>query len=441
MATPGTTNDTIVSAVAANEPDTAAVLPSPAPLDQETEKNEGQNGSQDDDGSNVKNIMTASPSKPVTRIEDSVEAIDAFEEAIEKVGELIPVITKDSRKTARVQQQRKVVSKPDANQVDMAVPESTRKSMTSTRSITAGSGNQAGKPKASLRRQTAAPSPPKSIVKQTATPMTRSRVASAGLAMDYGSSSKQASRKTRAAVKRVSSIHKAPFQPTKSTKPPTRPSFELPGDAVARKLKEQREERLKRDEEAPKKSAFKARPVRLSQAPIVKHTATSKARMSLAKSDATKSSISDDRAPKNRPLTRPGSTPVAETNKRLSTAPNPKKLVRTSAVMTTRVVSHSGSGQATASSKVGLADDNRSNVTAFEAAQQKIRGKEVFNRIRIEQDERERAKKVKEEAARKARADAAERGRVASREWAEKQKLKKMGSEKNGDSKSGLASI
>lgn len=34
-----------------------------------------------------------------------------------------------------------------------------------------------------------------------------------------------------------------------------------------------------------------------------------------------------------------------------------------------------------------------------------------------------------EEAAKKARAEAAERGRIASRQWAEKQKLRKVSSE------------
>jgi hypothetical protein len=66
-----------------------------------------------------------------------------------------------------------------------------------------------------------------------------------------------------------------------------------------------------------------------------------------------------------------------------------------------------------------------------ETAQLKLRGKEVFNRNRVELDERERARKEKEEAARRARAEAAERGRIASREWAEKQRMKKMAVEKN----------
>ena len=54
----------------------------------------------------------------------------------------------------------------------------------------------------------------------------------------------------------------------------------------------------------------------------------------------------------------------------------------------------------------------------------------MFNRNRVGLDERERARKEKEEAARKARAEAAERGRIASREWAEKQRMKKVAMEK-----------
>ena len=69
----------------------------------------------------------------------------------------------------------------------------------------------------------------------------------------------------------------------KSTKPLTRPCFELPGEAVSRRLREERQARLRRDEEAAEaRREFWARPVRLSKrpAPVVKATVTSKARES-----------------------------------------------------------------------------------------------------------------------------------------------------------------
>ena len=55
-----------------------------------------------------------------------------------------------------------------------------------------------------------------------------------------------------------------------------------------------------------------------------------------------------------------------------------------------------------------------------------IKGKEVYARNAAARNAAENEKKEKEDAARKARAAAAERGRAASREWAEKQKVKKM---------------
>ena len=54
----------------------------------------------------------------------------------------------------------------------------------------------------------------------------------------------------------------------------------------------------------------------------------------------------------------------------------------------------------------------------------KLKGREVFNRDRMEKEARERERKEKEEAAKRARAEAAERGRIASREWAERQRKK-----------------
>jgi len=54
------------------------------------------------------------------------------------------------------------------------------------------------------------------------------------------------------------------------------------------------------------------------------------------------------------------------------------------------------------------------------------KGKEVYARFSAARNAAENEKKEKEDAARKARAAAAERGRAASREWAEKQKVKKM---------------
>lgn len=309
-------------------------------------------------------IMVSSPSKAITRIEDSVEAIDAFEEAIEMVGESIPAIPEGPRSP------KKVTKAEDASHMPIE-------------------NNKAG-----------------SNDSNHSVPTKSARPSNFKTRMTTRATSKTAT--TPAKSKRISSIHSPPFQPTKSTKPPTRSNFELPGEAVARKLKEQREARLKREEVEPaKKPVLRNRPAR--QVPVVRQTTTSSARLSLAKADVKKAG----------PL-----RASVDNNKRLSTLSQVKR---------TRL-SHSAnaSGMSTnAGPSTNATGTSRLSISVSDAAQLKLRGKEVFNRNRVELDERARARKEKEEAARKARAEAAERGRIASREWAEKQRMKKLAVEKS----------
>lgn len=69
-----------------------------------------------------------------------------------------------------------------------------------------------------------------------------------------------------------------------------------------------------------------------------------------------------------------------------------------------------------------LSAAGKAPVTATETAQQRQRGKAVFNRSKAEKEEQDKLANEKREAAKKARAEAAEKGRQASREWAEKAK-------------------
>ena len=74
-----------------------------------------------------------------------------------------------------------------------------------------------------------------------------------------------------------------------------------------------------------------------------------------------------------------------------------------------------------------LAENGKPTVAPVDAGALKAKGKQVFNRDKVEKDNAERERREKEEAAKKARAEAAERGRIASREWAERQRKKLMG--------------
>ncbi|KAJ4254198.1 hypothetical protein NW757_005343 [Fusarium falciforme] len=201
----------------------------------------------------------------------------------------------------------------------------------------------------------------------------------------------------------------------KSSKPPTKANFELPGEAFSRRKREEREARLKaQEEEERKKREFKARPVRTSITPasIPRETIASLARQGKLPQE-------DDGAKhenKTKRLSVTGSRVVAPSEAkpshgrgRLSTATSREDL--------SRGTSTSG----------GSASGKRATLTAEEAHQLKLRGKEIFQRDNTSfQRDREREKREREAATRLAREQAAERSRIASREWAEKKKRKEQ---------------
>lgn len=402
------------------------------------------------DDSFVGKIITRSPAKIVTRIEDSVEAIDAFEEEMEKIGELMPTIS-DTVPPVKAQNLK-------------------------------GNVAQSGRRK----------------LKNTGAANPNSKVASRS-SEEHSTYSDEASAKVKYDAKRtiskkapnlVSSIHKTPFQPTKSNKPPTRSTFELPGEAVAKKLREQREERLRNEGEGGKQKVqlppkavkstkpltqptfelpgdtvarklkeqrerrlkqqeadaktqqreFRARTIRLSQPPVVRGNATSKARMSLAKEAAMSNHLQgQDHAPTIRAANkRQASLAAADDSKRLSTLSIAKRTPRVATGTSTRTTR--GPSLATITSSRLSASAASQRVTSDgKSAHQTARGREVFERNRIATEELERLRKEKEEAAKKARAEAAERGRIASRQWAEKQKARKISADKGKDQKAATA--
>lgn len=253
----------------------------------------------------------------------------------------------------------------------------------------------------------------------------------------------------------IAALHTPP-PVAKSDKPATKANFQLPGEAIAAKLKLQREERLKRDSvEEQKKREFKARPITRPLKPVeVKTTAASRARISLAgtggagssQRDARqslagtlskRSSVSHVRASmtSNSGLARQSAKSNVATSAKAqikaSKTPRPsendpkvsaasgkaKDKTHTSSKMTSPGTTEplqpraSTSGEAT---KSATAPPVRRPVVE--------KGKQVFNRDKVDKEERDKALQAKMDATRKARAEAAERGRLASREWAEKKK-------------------
>lgn len=79
----------------------------------------------------------------------------------------------------------------------------------------------------------------------------------------------------------------------------------------------------------------------------------------------------------------------------------------------------------TASIHGGSSAGKRSTISAEEVQQQKLRGREIMHRDNSYVADRERERREREAATKQARKDAAERSRQISREWAEKQRLRK----------------
>ncbi|SCO80326.1 uncharacterized protein FRV6_04539 [Fusarium oxysporum] len=208
----------------------------------------------------------------------------------------------------------------------------------------------------------------------------------------------------------------APPPRPKSSKPLTKPNFELPGEAISRRKREEREARLKaQEEEEQKKREFKARPVRHSLMPgsIPRETITSLARQGkLPQDEATKTSTSTKVKRMSMQGPRPptmSEAPVTQSRGRLSTATSREDLSRATSTST-----GSGGGK-------------RTTLTAEEAYQLRLRGKEIFQRDNTSfTRDRERERREREEATRLAREQAAERSRIASREWAEKKRRKEL---------------
>ncbi|KAM0498739.1 hypothetical protein ACHAP8_005959 [Fusarium lateritium] len=201
----------------------------------------------------------------------------------------------------------------------------------------------------------------------------------------------------------------------KSSKPLTKPTFELPGEAISRRKREERETRLKaQEEEEQRKREFKARPMRNSITPgsIPRETIASLSRKGKLppQEDTSKQpiNIKTKRMSSLGPWSAPGSqSQISQSRGRLSTTTSHENLNRETSTST-------GSG-------IG----KRAALSAEEAHHLKMRGREIFqrdNNAYVQDKERER--REREEATRLAREQAAERSRIASREWAEKKRLK-----------------
>ncbi|KAI4950699.1 hypothetical protein J4E91_004584 [Alternaria rosae] len=439
-----------------------------------------------------------SPSKSPMRLEESFEAIDALEEALENVtsvtsfnhaNEVMSPHKAEFPKAAATQTMRsKTLGKgpvpTPAAKLSRTPSVAAPKSMKPVKSSMARASSVRTVPNkdgrvdstdtvdylASKRRPisvsfpTPAP-PPKGRAPTKATFQLSSNDVVAKLKAQKEERQK---RETEGVVRKPRPISMPP--PPKSDKPLTKPAFQLPGERIAEKLKAQKEERLKREAEAPPQPAPKQRPVSISMAPkqrpvsinMAAHAKSTKAltkatfelpgsavaeklrikkeerlkRMEEAEAAKKEAALKARQAPVRKPVTvpirqQPGVTIAPPQPQQ---APQPQQQAQRASSLASKRSSMSLSQPLSQSRSTSTSSANRNSVivpkaivTPVDAAQQKVKGREVFNRDRMEKEARERERREKEEAARRARAEAAERGRIASREWAERQRKKLMG--------------
>lgn len=270
-----------------------------------------------DDEDIVDEIMSLPPApSPSSRIEDSVEALDKLEDQLEAINEVTHL---DRGLSTRAFKPSAASSKPNTatkrNQSATAKPAtkttpstlrgkpvvrtgSVRHSMavTPSKATEDTAARQAAATKRlSVVSRPASLAPPRPVVRSTRAPTVSSfelpgeEVARrlkekrmARLSMSMPASA-QTPGMTASHTKPKTAPSSRPH--VRSTRAPTVSSFELPGEAISRRKREETETKLKAEqEEERKRREFKARPIRASLAPggtFPRQTASSRARMSL----------------------------------------------------------------------------------------------------------------------------------------------------------------
>ncbi|ETS79563.1 hypothetical protein PFICI_09416 [Pestalotiopsis fici W106-1] len=387
--------------------------------------------------------------EPLARIEDSVEALDQLEEQLEAfdlaacMRDLVTHAPSKSlpNQTCPSTAPTPSKSKEAAPQIQHRSPRTDVSALRvntfhSTRSPTGRrSGSMAGmdapklldspklkvedKPLVQAPVKKAAPKltsllPPKQPAKSTKPP-TVPTFELPGEAVARRLKEQREARLSMAAnAKKPEATPKSSLRRTKSAKPPTRPDFELPGEAISRRKREEREAKLKAEEEEERKRReFKAKPIRMGGVAsyVPRDTATSRARQ-------------------NKPTD--GAAQTSPSRHKLSAAPTSVSagaLKTSTDQMQTRgrhpATGSSQESRATSSSN-GSVNGKRSSVSIEDVQAQRARGKEILQRDGMFAQDKQREKREREALARLAREQAAERSRQLSRAWAEKQKQKRM---------------
>ena len=370
------------------------------------------------------------------RPEDQIAALDRLDDALENVSKDIPEVQSSPEKPKAKSESKERVRKETKKAAPVV---RTTKAAQARISMAHAPKDAANRTPSLGRARPSAPLGRTSSVKQgpaATSETTTKRITSASSNKD---TKLAAEREKKEAViphskpRPISLFFPAPPPPPKSTKAPTQSTFQLPGEAVAAKLKVAREARQQKEaEDEEKRKAFKARPVpaSLKTAPSVRQTNASKARESVMNGrDLKASTLSASTGPHKRASSVAAIRPAAP-KPRVVSKDVPKAADRRPSVAPLTVKKRPSTAMALMSkprpSVARTGSANSSQRAPSNPTKSTSKSKEVFNRAAVAKANAEKEKVEKEAAAKKARADAAERGRLASREWADKQKQKKL---------------
>ncbi|KAK1961910.1 hypothetical protein LY78DRAFT_587714 [Colletotrichum sublineola] len=364
-----------------------------------------------------------------SRIEDSVEAIDRLEEELEAVhiAARLATPTRSGRKRsgtdngaiAAAAAMERTTSTLKRTRSTGAGAKPTPPAGTAQRksvSATVSDAAKASPGKSPTRRPTVArPTsllPPKPPAKSTKAP-TKPSFELPGEAVARRIKEQREARLAQQAAKAAP----PPPQRSRSLKVPTRPNFELPGEAISQRKRAEREARLKaQKEEERKRREFKARPIKANLGCVVspRETVASRARQN-------KGSEADDGRFAESPSKRSSMYGAPHALARASSTRSPQ--ARGRAMSQTTIADQAS--RATSTSTSGTSG-KRSTLSAEDLEHQRQIGKEIFQRDNCYIKDKERERREREWNAKMAREQAAERSRQASREWAEKRRRRQL---------------
>lgn len=396
--------------------------------------------------SSTESIASRSPVDPVTRIEDSFEALDMLEdelEAFDKVARFSEFVATDkplltekpstkaelappslSVKFATPQPQRTLTKPSPASLRVKPASEPRKTALRKVASMSLAPHRSKGEDKSTTQNSLNASTPRGSTRMYTQKPVTKPTkertippIERSGDAAAHQSRDKNEARR---AAQRATQPTAASLGRARSAKLPTRAVFELPGEAISRRKREEHQAQLKAQEEADKKRReFKARPPPSHTMPatLPRETVASRARQN-------KAALAENSAQTATPTRRQFATVGPHSRSVLSATINQSDS-RGRGLKVEDIPIHQES-RATSASTASMSG-KRSSVSVEDVHMQKLRGHEIYQRDNVAWSEsRMREKCERETLARIAREEAAERSRQKSREWAAKQARKRI---------------